>query len=517
MTLRRRLPRGRMVHGRLPTGRCPDGRVLAMAALLAITALTGFGRDAAGQTIRVSGSTSVRYVEIRAMMRDSVAATDAAGDGLMRQLPDGRVVRCVPQEEFCRDIRPGAIVSAVPVIQDLDVTAWGLGRGIHAFAQLRARSDWGGDALVWPRSDDRLEVLAAYVELERDRYRLRGGRQWKVSGAGFFNFDGVSLAVAPTTSSSVELYGGRSLVRGLNEGRSSGALEAIEALAPPEDGILAGIQGRYRLATRASLGASYHVDFRQDRRTLYSEIAAAQGIVRIGAGSVEASIDADVATRAINEARLHLRSPPLGRVVMFGELRRHRPRFELWTIWGAFSPLGFSESIGGATWAHPSGRLIARGELSYREYDEEGRSETLDDFRYVGRGATSAVTWMPRREWRLESSYRVESGFGAARRDASVAVTRRIGEATTVGISGVLFQRLYEFRIDEGKVAGLAAEASLPVAGRGRIFLHAASYRHLQAGERSGFDWNQRRASLRFQWVVGGEPEIEPPSAEVVR
>ena len=83
------------------------------------------GTCAAAQTVLVSGSTSVRYVELRPFVRDSVPAGLTEGDGLLRQLPDGRVVRCLPGEAFCRNVRPGDRVSTMPLIQDVSVSAWG--------------------------------------------------------------------------------------------------------------------------------------------------------------------------------------------------------------------------------------------------------------------------------------------------------------------------------------------------------------------------------------------------------
>jgi hypothetical protein len=483
-----------------------------MLSLGAIAAMWALPSAVAGQTVRVSGSTSVRYIELRPFILDSVPQVSTEGEGLLRQLPDGRVVRCLPGEEFCRDTRPGSVVSTVPVIQDLDISAWGFGEGVHMFAQLRGRSAWGEHGGLWPRSEDALEVMAAYVEVERRRFRARAGRQWRVSGLGFYNFDGVSVAAPATPRLTLELFGGRSLVRGLNESRGGGALEAIEALAPADGGIIGGVQARYRDGTRLAVGASYQVDVRSDRRELYSELASVEGALRVGAGSIEGAVEADVASGMLNEARLHLRSAPLGRFVLFGELRHYRPYFELWTIWGAFSPLGYNQGRAGVTWADSRGRLVVRGEATYRQYDQAGRGETLDDFRYDGRGLAASVSWSPRREWRVDGGYRVESGFGAARRDGSVGAVRHFGERGSLGINGVVFQRLYEFRLDEGTVAGIGAEGAFALSDRARVMLSAAAYRHMSGGPQPVFDWNQRRASVRFQWTLGGEPELLPGS-----
>jgi len=148
-----------------------------MAALAALA----LAATSPAQTVLASGSTSVRYIEIRPFMRDSVPESETTGGGLMRQLPDGRVVRCIPGEAWCRDVRPGTPVSTVPVIHDLALSAFGFGRGVQLYSQVRVRSAYGSDPGLWPQGDDQFEVMSLYGEIEREKVRIRAGRQWKVS------------------------------------------------------------------------------------------------------------------------------------------------------------------------------------------------------------------------------------------------------------------------------------------------------------------------------------------------
>ncbi|HUH13597.1 MAG TPA: hypothetical protein VMK65_10825 [Longimicrobiales bacterium] len=480
-----------------------SGRLRPMLALLAVALVAG---EARAQSVRVSGSTSVRYVELRPLVRDSVPAQDVEGTGLLRQLPDGRVVRCVPGEAFCRDTRVGERASTVPVIHDVQASAWGLGEGVRVFAHLRARDAWADAPGLWPRAEDALELLAAYGDLERDRLRVRAGRQWKVSGLGFYNFDGVSVGVRPSAGGWVEAYGGRSLMRGLSESRTGGALEAIESLAPPASGLLLGVQGRWRSPDHVAASATYQVDFRPDGEGVYSELAIADGIVRLGAAAIEGSVEVDAAAGDLNEARVRLRSAPIGPLVLHGEARRYRPYFELWTIWGAFSPVGFDEVRGGATWAAADARLLARLEGSYRAYPDSETDAAGPGFRHIGWGLGGNVTWTPSTRWRVDGAYRADAGFGAARRDGHVNLLRRFGDSGTVSLHALAFQRLFEFRLDEGTVAGLGAEGTLRLGERVRASGSFTTYRHLDAGSTPDFDWSQRRGSLRVEWTLGPEP-----------
>ena len=459
------------------------------------------------QQVRVTGASTMRYIELRPLARDSVAEDQVPGSGLLRQLPDGRTVRCVPGDPFCRYSRPGERVAAVPLLQDLEASAWGLGRGVRGFAHLRMRSALGGSAGIWPQEDDAVELLAAYAELERTRYRIRAGRQWQVSGLGFYNFDGMNAGGEPVARTWVEVYAGRSLVRGMNESRAGGALEAIEEFAPAAHGIIAGAHARYRPATGVALSASYQADFRSDGAGLFAELAALHASWQGGAASVEVAVETDVATLGLNEARVSVHASPRGPVALHGELRRYRPYFELWTIWGAFSPVGFDEARFGATWAASGRRLLFRTDLAHRRYGDAGVANSLDEFRGSGWGVLVGGTWLPAPAWRVDGAYRVEAGFGAARRDGHAGVTRRLGTAGSLSLQALAFQRLYEFRLDEGTVRGVTAELALPLLPRATLFATGAAYRH-PAGRSGGVDWNQRRGSLRLQWMLGSEPSL---------
>jgi hypothetical protein len=465
----------------------------------------------AAQTVLVSGSTSVRYIELRPFVRDSVPAGIAAGDGLLRQLPDGRVVRCLPGDAYCRDVRPGESVSTLPVIQDLNLSAFGFGRGLRLYSHVRGRTSLGAERGLWPQENDHFEVMALYGELERDRIRLRAGRQWKVTGLGYYNFDGLAVALRPSQTTWIEAYGGRSLVRGLSEARTGGALESIEDLSVANAGILFGLHARYRPAPRLALSAAYQVDVRGDRAGAYSELAIADGVLRIGGGAVESSVELDLAGKALNQARVTLRSAPVGRAILFAEARRYHPYFELWTIWGAFSPVGFDEGRGGVTWSSPDSRLLGRVDASWRRYGDAA-TDSPDDYRTTGWGAGVGATWTPRLPWTVDAYYRLESGFGASRWEGQAGIRRAFAGTGSLALQGVAFQRLYEFRLDKGTVVGFGGEGSVPIGDRGRVFGSAMIYRQ-HGGGPSAIDWNQRRASLRFEWTLGSDPGASPPGA----
>lgn len=488
--------------------------VLRVGGALALALASGAGNALDAQSVRITGSTTLRYVEVRPFVRDSVPAEEVGGTGILRQTPDGRVVRCVAGDAFCRGVRPADAIHTVPAVQDLEVSAWGFGEGIRGFAHLRGRAAWGGDPDLWPRARESFDVMAAYGEIDRERFRVRAGRQWTTSGLGFYNFDGLAVTGRPVDGLSVEAQVGRSLVRGLNEPRTGGALEAIEELAPVEPGLLLSGQVRYRPSPRLALAGLYHRDIRDDRAGLYAELARAEGVLRFPGGSLEGALETDLAAGALNEARLRVRAPPVRSTAASVEFRRYRPYFELWTIWGAFSPVGFDEGRLDLVWARAPGDLIVRGEASYRRYDDTGVEAGVGRFRRDGWGLGGNASWAPRPLWRIEGGYRMEVGFGAARSEGHAGAVRRLGDRGHLAARALAFQRLYEFRLDHGAVLGLGAETGLRLHDRTRLVGSLTGYRHVDRGDTAGMDWNQLRGSLLVRWTVGPEPGA-PSAARV--
>jgi hypothetical protein len=71
------------------------------------------------------------------------------------------------------------------------------------------------------------------------------------------------------------------------------------------------------------------------------------------------------------------------------ELRRHRPFFEAWTIWGAFSPVAFDEARAELTWRNSAGNIGADVRGAWRAYGETNaglESTPLKTGRMASRG-----------------------------------------------------------------------------------------------------------------------------------
>ena len=443
------------------------------------------------------------------------------GTGTLRESSRGVIVRCTPGDAWCRYKRTADdALGSIPFMQDLDASMWGLGEGIHGRVHLRGRASAGARDL-WPQAGDAFDVIAAYVDLERAQYRLRAGRQWHASGLGFASFDGVSGEYRLPwleESATVDAWMGRSLVQGIHESVAGGAVAAVEDLAPERAGILFGVQARYRPRAGAGLSVAYQRELRSDRSWLYSERVSADGSMRIGReGSADASFAMDLATGSVNEARARAQHPVRDGLAAHGEIRTYRPFFELWTIWGAFSPVGFSEASGGLTWSDAARSLSLAADAGYRRYADTDAGADFLPMKSDGWRVGGDVRWRARPSVLAHSSWRSEIGFGASRTDVDGGVRWARGDDAWVGAVASAFQSVFELRVGTGRVFGLGLDGGMRLPNDMRLAGDVAMYRHAYGDMAPSTNWNQLRGSVRLEWTIGRDPGMAALAAGGVR
>jgi hypothetical protein len=480
--------------------------------LLALGAALAAAVPVEAQGVRITGTTTMRYVEVRPLVTDSVPVGEtSAGEGSLRLTSDGIVVRCVPGQVFCFYRRTTSPVNTVPVIQDLEVSAWGFGRGISLYAQLRGRTAMGDARDLWPLADENFQALAAYLEVDREMGRVRAGRQWITSGLGFYNFDGASVLWRARPWIDVDAYGGWSLARGVNDYHTSDAIAAVEPFAPDKKALLVGARVRARATSRGAVALQYQREIRTDRAGLYSERIAADADYRFGRwGSADASMQLDLATGDVNDGRLRARVPVTSWVTVDAELRRYQPFFELWTIWGAFAPVGYTEASAGAMITRLDGRLTLHGHGGYRRYGDTGTGLEFDPIRDDGWRVGGDVAWRPRPAVLTYASAAHDIGFGASRSDFDAGVRWEPNDDAWVGVRGTAFQTAYEFRVGTGRVIGGALDGGIRLYRDIRLAGDVAIYRQTFGDAAPATDWSQTRASLRLEWTIGADPGLAP-------
>ena len=425
---------------------------------------------ASAQSVRVTGLTTARYIDVK-------------------------------------PITTQQRVSLIPLTQDLHINVWGLGTGVRLYSELRGRTSAGDETDIWPQSNDNFDVLAAYAEVDRTRFRLRAGRQWKTSSLGFYNFDGGSLLIRPTRALRAEVYGGWSLLAGESDDYDAIA-QAIEPYKPSEHQTIAGAELQLRPTSAVTLSGLYQREVRNDRAGLNSERLAGNASVRLGVFTLDGMVQSDLAAQVINQARAQLTAPLPGRLIASIEARRYRPYFDLWTIWGMFNPIGFREALANARWSNAAGTAALHLGGGVRRYDSDNGGVEFERLREDGWRAVADASITPFAAMTLIGSYRGDIGFGAAKSDGSLTARFNFGASNYLSASALAFQTVQEMDVREGTVLGAGTDASFRLSNVSRIGWSLAYYRHNNQSPAEEIDWNQMRGAVWLEWSIGSNPDV---------
>ena len=456
------------------------------------------------QGVNGRARTYISYLKVQDFVLDSLEEGTVPGDGVQRTLPDGTSATC--GEEYCQYYRSGSPVGVVPFMVDLELNAWTGIPGLRAYTHLRARQPMGDSRIEWPRMDEPFEALTAYVEYGRSFYSFRLGRQWQTTGLGLYNYDGGSVKMRLPAKIDVEAYGGLSLVRGLNDSHYTELISDVESLFPREDAWLGGLNMRIRPIPELAASVTYQREEATHSGDLYSERVAATTRLLFNPLTVDGELKYDLATGETNLAKLAV-SVPLGLGFSArGEVRSYTPFFELWTIWGAFSPVGFEEVKGRIDWMAPTGRVSAYAYGSRRSY---GDTETEipatlpitdESWRWSLGGRYSPMT-----DLTVSAEYRYDDGYGSSRNGGDLSIQKTFARNTYLAVRGTAFETFSEFRVGSGQVMGGGLQGALPV-GPATVQGSAMFYKHQQNDRPSLLDLNQARVNLSVEVPIGRDP-----------
>ena len=475
---------------------------LAMMAVVGVVAGAG---DVHAQGVRGTATTTARYVELRPIVQDTVP------EDQVTQRPDGSFeyqgvpVTCVTGLG-CVYYRSAEVAHAVVATQDVALTSWGWGvQGLSFTTLLRLRADLGGD-LTWPRSDDNFDAILAYGELNRGDFRTRLGRQRTNSSLGFTGYDGANVVWDGITGLALEAYAGRSLMRGLNEPRSE-ALRPVQEFAMDTLATwLLGAAARYEPVRGTTVGLRYQREIWQSRAALVSERASLEfGTSQFRPVMFDGAVDYDFAFGHIGKAHATVRAPVPYGLTLEATARRYLPYFELNTIWGFFSPVGYHEAEGRVTW-RPQPAVTTWASAAWRRYEEADATVIFRPIERQGTRLTIGGTWRVRDDVALDGSYRMERGFGAFISSGDASVSWQPMDRMELALDGTAFQQIEQFRVGEGIVWGGGASMNLvllenlTLSGGGTMFRQTYNNRPGMA------DWNQRRGWLALRASFGGDP-----------
>ena len=488
-------------------------------ALIAACALAAWSAPGGAQDYRVRIDARAQAVSFRGLVADSIPATDAVIDanGGFRT-PDGHAARC-GAGPFCYYFRPGPELRGVPATLSASVAMWGLGvQGLAFRATGRIVGDLGGDD-VWPGTEPALQLIEGYFDYQRSSFIARAGRQLVASRLEPMGFDGGWLRYRwDRTSLEFTGYAGWGLGQAAVVPASNPALNPLDEWRPRERQIVAGLEAAW-FYRDVDLRAEYRREIDQEDNQFVSERAAVSLLARARSIRAAAGFDYNIAEGNFGSADLTLTYlRPLYSVS--AGVRRYRPYFSLWTLWGAFSPVPYnavnaSAQVRPRTWLS----LHARGER-YRYEDAEISTALVPQFEDDGWRATMGATATLNPRWTLDANYGVERGPGASARFADGSVRFTPGERLSFDFYGGALSRPLEYRFYDAKSRWIGARAEWQVSSQRRVWGDVARVtddRDRPDASASSLDQFRLRGGVSVTFGSGADRTPLPPARPLPR
>jgi hypothetical protein len=487
-------------------------RRAAKLALWVATLVGPTGTAAQGYRLRLD--TRVQSVGYRGVSLDSIPVGDTVSTpGSGPTSPDGFAVRCLPGAAYCTFFRPGDVQRGNPLTSTADFTLWNLGmRGLSVHAAGRLGVDLG-TANVWPGTDPAVQLFEGYAEYAAPRATARLGRQIVASRLGTMGFDGAGLVLRDVRRGiEVEGHLGWGLARATALPVTSPALNPLDDFQPRQRQFVAGLGAGW-----SSRPADLRVDYlREVARSGYfvSERVGLEAALRPATGvRLAGGVDYDLAAGWWGSAEASLGYANRRLSATLGA-RRYRPHFDLWTIWGAFSPVAYRAVHGAVTFV-ASSQIDLRGRYERYRYEEAETATPLFDAQRDGWRWNVGTTVRPLPGWILDGGYRRDFGPGAAAAGVAGSLTYAPSRRLALTLLGSTVDRPLEFRYNDATVRAYGIDAQVEPSPRVRLGLAATRYEEIHRRPDAGaFDWNQFRVSARvvLQFGNGADGGDLPPA-----
>jgi len=462
---------------------------------------------ASGQGYRLRLDTRYQLVAFRGVTQDSIPADSAViGSTGGFETPDGFAVTCTPGSGFCNFFREGPRLASQPFVSTADLAVWGL--GIPGLS-LRGKARWGtdfGSGDFWPGTQPAVQLLEGYAEYSSPSLTGRLGRQHVTGRFGWTGFDGASLTGRlPRQGLELTAYGGWGLARSLDVPITSPSLDPLNEFQVPERQLTAGAIAGWR-SRRADLQAEYRREVDPSVDLFVSERAAFTAVLRpADRVTVTGGTEYNLAEGWWGTSDLFVRYGGT-RLSADAGVRRYRPFFELWTIWGAFSPVPYTALDGSVALAIKRISLRASGERYW--FDDTEAETGLATFRDSGWRQSFSATAGLSATLTLDGGYHRDYGPGASSRTWDGRITWLPAPAVTLSAFGSTLTRPLELRFDDAQVDAVGIDASFRASERLRIAVAGAQYfESRRRPDAAAFDWNQFRLSAQVSWTFGTDAD----------
>lgn len=462
---------------------------------------------AQGYRLRLDGR--FQAVGYRGLQLDSIPVTDTVASPTGGPTtPDGFAVRCPAGAAYCLFFRPGSVQRGAPFVTSADLSVWGFGvRGLSAHANARAALDFAGNS-AWPGSEPPIQLLTGYLEFSAERLTARAGRQLNSSRLGMIGFDGASLTLRDGHRGlDAAVYGGWGLARGVALPVTSPALNPLDDFQPSRRQLLFGAVAGWS-GNQGDFRAEYLREV--DPRTDYfvSERLGFAAVIRpLAQWSVSGGADYDLAAGWWGSADAALGYTTRMVTASLG-VRRYRPHFDLWTIWGAFSPVPYRSFRADVT-VRALSQVQFRGRAERYRFDDADVSTPLVDVAHSGWRTELGVTATPVRAWTLDGGYNRELGPGAASVGTSASVTYAPTPSSAITLHAATMDRPLELRFSESVLHQYGVEGRVEPRPGLRLELGAVHYAEdRRRPDPAEMDWSQWRVTLRAVLELGSGDDL---------
>ena len=485
--------------------------------LLAVIAVA-LATPAAAQSWRLRLNAAAQRVEFRGLTSDSVpqSAVTIGSDG--GPVANGYAVDCSPNG-FCYFYRSGPLLTGIPATGGMDLTMWGLGiTGLSVRVSARTSFDLNGSH-VWPGTSQAFSLLEGYGEYLHDNWTLQAGRmleRGRLASVGTSGLDGARITTR-LAHDAVEVggYAGWGFARGSILSVASPAVDPLADYQPGNRQIVLGLLAGWHTA-RLDAQGEYRREIDPSLNYIVSERAALSVSARPAAPwRVTVNGDYDIAMAQWGSADFAANySGP--RVTATIGARHYRPFFDLWTVWGVFSPVPYN-GVSGSIAISPVKTVQLRGRAEWFRYDAadvNSPNVTLKDrgWRWELEGTVSPVT-----QWTVTATGHGELQPGASSNGVDAHVAWRPRGLFEFGAEGGSLERPLELRFQDAGVRYIGGSADYRPDDRWRLGI--AVDRYWESRDRldaQAIDWNQWRISARASLTLRSSADRWLPPARPV-
>jgi hypothetical protein len=378
-------------------------------------------------------------------------------------------------------------------------TAWGFGvKGLSAHGNFRLNYNLGDQ--VWPTTEPSFQLWEGYLDYNHDWFALRGGRQIVTSRLGWAGFDG-GMGTLRARKQGVDVTGylGIGLARAAAVGINDPVTAPLNDFIPPERNLIAGVMAGYRSGP-LDLRAEWQREVDRSTDYLMSDRVAGSATVRpVARVAIAGGVEYDLAQGLLGSADASVRYIAPRFQITTG-FRRYMPRFDLWSIWPAFSPVPWNGANASLV-VSPLAWLQLRGRAEYFKYEFAGAEtplvDTYDDGWRAGFGGTVTAV----RNFAFDAGWNTERGNGAWIEGADASVTWTPLPVLLLRAFGAYAQRPLEYRYDASHAKWFGLDLDARATDRFNVgFSLIQMSEERRRPDNAAFDWDQTRLTARISY-----------------